>query len=286
MRIAVFSDIHGNYVAFQKCVDYALEQGIQTFIFLGDYLAEFPYPQKTMELLYDMKEKYTCFFVKGNKEDYWLSRRYDTNCVWKNDNLTVGAMHYCYENQREKDIEFYESLSICQEVIIGDAEPILACHGNPRVNNKKLIADRDEAREMIEECPCKYILCGHTHLQGMMEHDNKIVLNPGAVGVALHSDGGKAQFMILHQQEKEWKHEFVSIDYDKEKVIKEMQESGLYDRAPYWTDVTKHLILTGEVSHSSVLSRVMELCKEAGEICEWYNMPEKYWEQALKELLG
>lgn len=74
MDIAVFSDIHGNYVAFQKCLEYAVEKNIDTFIFLGDYLGEFPYPQKTMDILYSMKEKYQCFFIKGNKEDYWINR--------------------------------------------------------------------------------------------------------------------------------------------------------------------------------------------------------------------
>ena len=54
MEIAVFSDIHGNYVAFQRCLDYVLARNINTFIFLGDYLGEFPYPQKTMEMLYNL----------------------------------------------------------------------------------------------------------------------------------------------------------------------------------------------------------------------------------------
>ena len=76
MEIAVFSDIHGNYEAFKQCVDLVLGRGIRTFIFLGDYLGEFPYPQKTMGLLYALKEAYTCFFVKGNKEDYWIDRKY------------------------------------------------------------------------------------------------------------------------------------------------------------------------------------------------------------------
>ena len=66
MEIAVLSDIHGNYEAFQQCLDLVLARGIHTFLFLGDYLGEFPYPQKTMELLYALRETYTCFFVKGS----------------------------------------------------------------------------------------------------------------------------------------------------------------------------------------------------------------------------
>lgn len=49
MKIAVLSDIHGNYVALKKCIDYALEKKIETFVFLGDYVGELAYPQKKME---------------------------------------------------------------------------------------------------------------------------------------------------------------------------------------------------------------------------------------------
>ena len=67
MEIAVLSDIHGNYVALETCVNYALERGIDKFIFLGDFLGELAYPQRTMKLLYSLKEKYRCWFIKGNK---------------------------------------------------------------------------------------------------------------------------------------------------------------------------------------------------------------------------
>ena len=57
MEIAVLSDIHSNYEAFKKCVEYSLDRGIETFVFLGDYLGELPYPQKTMQFLFFLKEK-------------------------------------------------------------------------------------------------------------------------------------------------------------------------------------------------------------------------------------
>lgn len=284
MKIAVFSDIHGNHVAFEQCVKYVLERNISTFIFLGDYLGEFSYPQKTMELLYDLKEQYTCFFVKGNKEDYWINRRYDTNCQWKDGNRTVGAMQYCYENQTEKDIDFFQSLFIAQEIHFEGASSIMACHGSPNKNNEKMLPDNDKTNQIIDECACTYILCGHTHMQGVIERGDKVVLNPGAIGVSLHSSG-KAQFMILHQNGQEWEHEFVSIDYDKDTVIRELRESGLEERAPYWTQVTKHLILTGEVSHGTVLAKAMQLCTEETGSSTWYDVPNKYWEQAITELL-
>ena len=52
MDVAVLADIHGNFEAFQTCIHYALERNIKQFLFLGDYIGEFSFPQKTMELLY------------------------------------------------------------------------------------------------------------------------------------------------------------------------------------------------------------------------------------------
>ena len=58
-------------------------QGVETFIFLGDYVGELAYPQKTMEIIYSLTEKYNCFFIKGNKEDYWLDYQANGEMRWK-----------------------------------------------------------------------------------------------------------------------------------------------------------------------------------------------------------
>lgn len=38
MEIAVLSDIHSNYIAFDACMDYIRKRKIDMLIFLGDYL--------------------------------------------------------------------------------------------------------------------------------------------------------------------------------------------------------------------------------------------------------
>lgn len=285
MKIAVFSDIHANYIAFQKCLDYALGQGIETFIFLGDYLGEFAYPQRTMDIIYALQEQYNCYFIRGNKEDYWINRKYDENCVWKNGNHTVGALQYCYEHLTEQDISFFASLPVSREIRFEGAAPLLICHGSPNKNTEKLLPDDNNTKNIMEGCTQQYILCGHTHRQFVMEHAGKKVINPGSVGVSLHG-GGRAEFTILVQKGYEWEHEFVSLDYDREKVIRELMECGLEVMAPYWCQVTKQLLRSGEVSHATVLGRAMKLCyAELGE-CKWYSIPDKHWKNAIQELLG
>ena len=57
LNIAVLSDIHGNYAALQKCLDYAVTIGIDTFIFLGDYLGELAYPPENNGYIIFRKRK-------------------------------------------------------------------------------------------------------------------------------------------------------------------------------------------------------------------------------------
>ncbi len=52
MDIAVLADIHGNYIALDKCIKYAEKRNIDTFLFLGDYVGELAYPEKAMGMLF------------------------------------------------------------------------------------------------------------------------------------------------------------------------------------------------------------------------------------------
>lgn len=284
MDIAVLSDIHGNYVALKRCVEYALERNIKTFIFLGDYVGEMAYPQRMMDLLYSLKEEYNCYFIKGNRDDYVLNYRKKGEKGWKDKDSTTGALFYTYHNLRKEDLDFYEGLSHRQVLKFEGMPPLTVCHGSPDKNNEKLLPDNENTFAVMEKDENSIILCGHTHVQRVIEHSGKVVLNPGSVGVPLKSDG-KTQFMILHGNDGLWDYEFLSLEYDVEKVISQLRESGLTESAPCWCKVTERLLRTGAPSHGTVLERAMELCKiEMGE-CVWPDVSEKYWEQAVVEML-
>lgn len=284
MRIAVISDIHGNYVSLQKCLDHAADAGADTFIFLGDYAGELAYPHKAMDLLYAVKERYRCFFVRGNKEDYWLGYEQGPK-RWKEYDSTTGCLYYTYQNLRQRDLQFFKALPLKKELTFGGLPPLTICHGSPRRTNEKLLPGSENTFSVMEEDPNDYILCGHTHRQGKIEHNGKRVLNPGSAGFSMDSNG-KAQFMLLRGTQGVWVHEFVSLEYDVEKVIAELHSSGLSERAPYWCRVSEHVLRTGEKSHGVVLARAMAICEEKFGECHWPEVPEECWEQAVGEMIG
>lgn len=82
MKIAVIGDIHSNHIALETCIRHALDRNVDEFLFLGDYISDCPYPQKTMKVIYEMREKYRCFFIRGNREDYMLNHRKNPENNW------------------------------------------------------------------------------------------------------------------------------------------------------------------------------------------------------------
>ena len=49
---------------------------------LGDYLGELAYPEKTLDLLDQVRKEFPCTFIRGNKEDYWIDRQKGLNPDW------------------------------------------------------------------------------------------------------------------------------------------------------------------------------------------------------------
>ena len=53
-KIVVIGDIHSNYIGLERCIEHALKQKPDEFLFLGDYISDCPYPHKTMKIVYEM----------------------------------------------------------------------------------------------------------------------------------------------------------------------------------------------------------------------------------------
>lgn len=260
-----------------------LSQNIKTFIFLGDYGGELAYPEKTMQILYELHDTYKCYFIKGNKEDYWLDYKKNGEVGWQYGNSATGSLLYTYSRLAEKDIEFFENLPISDQLTFPNMPPITICHGSPYKTNQKLLPDNQQTFDIMESMDTSLIICGHTHVQNKIEYKGKTVLNGGSVGGPLYSNG-KSQFLILHGVAGEWKEEFISLTYDTESVIKELHLSGLNKHAPYWYIVTENLLRYGNIPHSTVLVKAMSLCKEDMGSCTWPDIPEKYWKRAVEEI--
>lgn len=281
--IGVLADIHGNDTALERCMTYAAERGIDTFLFLGDYIGELAYPERTMAMLQDIRARYDCTFIRGNKENYWIDYRTSGGGDWEDNNSTTGMLLYAYSHLSDEDIDFFESLPIKQRIEISGYQPFMICHGSPDRVSEKMVPGSERLRQILEDMDTELIISGHTHRQGQETHHGNVFLNPGSVGIPCLS-GGKTQFLILHGGKEGWKEEFVSLEYNVDKVISDMRAERLDFHAPYWNYVTERLLKDGKISNGTVLNQAMALCEAEQGKCVWPHIPEEYWARAVKEI--
>ena len=277
MRIAVLSDIHGNYHALRACVSHAIGHGATTFWFLGDYVGEFPKPQRVMTYLYNLQKKYDCVFLRGNKEDYYIDGKFNPDCDWLKGNQTTGALKYTLAHLTAKDLSFFRDLPISTTIHTPGMPDILLCHGSAENNKQKLLPDDSQTEEIVQSYPEPYIICGHTHKQGIIKADEQMVLNAGSVGVPLgckHS----AQYMLLETVDGRWQPTFVSLPLDVDIIEKEMTCSDILAYAPAWCSVVIQVLRTGKYSQGTVLNEAMKMDQYQS---PYHSVPDACWEKAL-----
>ncbi|MBQ8139168.1 MAG: metallophosphoesterase family protein [Lachnospiraceae bacterium] len=282
MKIAVMADIHSNHVALERCVDEAKRLEADEYIFLGDYVGEMAYPERTLECLTKLKREYPCTFIRGNKENYWIDHKNGKHddWLWQAGTSGSGMLLYSYTHLTDTQIKEFEKMPIAQTMQYDNMPPFVICHGSPFKVNESLREDYDYIDALTESLETELTICGHFHIQTKYVRNGKRVVNPGAVGTPLKS-GGKAQFMMLSACEGLWDTEFHTLAYDVEKTIREMDEENLSMQAPGWYRVAKAILLGKDISQFQVLAKACELCeKEEGKV-DWRCVPEKYWDRAL-----
>ena len=284
MKIAVMADVHSNHVALERCITEAKEKGAEEFLFLGDYLGELACPQKTLEILEQLRKEYPCTFIRGNKEDYWIDHEAGKHPDWKWVNGTSGSgmLRYVFDRITPEQIRAFAEMPIAKTMKYEGFPEFVICHGSPFKVSESLREDYDYIDNLTKKLETELTICGHFHIQSKYVRNGKRVINPGSVGVPLKS-GGKTQFMMLIGENGAWSTEFLTLDYDAGKAIKEMDEENLALQAPAWYRVTKAFLQGKCVTPMMVLTRACNLCEEQEKTVDWRNIPEKYWEMAVNE---
>ena len=291
MQIAVISDIHNNHLALERCLAEAERRNIEHFLFLGDYVTDCAYPKKTMDLLYTLQARKKCWFVRGNREEYMLRHRRGFQDGWRVPSTTTGSLMYTYENLRAKDLDFFEALDIKQTVTIDGFPALLCCHGSPTDSRGDMSVGSEGAKQALDACDEKMIVCGHTHHQGTFVYNGKKIINAGSVGVPVDW-GGQTQFLVLHSQGGEWQEEFIRLEYDREGAVRELYESGLAGKCNVWAKIVEDTLRTGEDKTVKCLELAQMLFarrtmadgeKREGHENEW-EREEECWREAAKRL--
>jgi predicted phosphodiesterase len=183
-ELALISDIHGNGVALDAVLADLVRRGTEQIVCLGDLAAGGPQPHEVIARVRELG----CRVVRGNA-DRWLleglppgrsaeTRRLGHVVAWARARLAPADADYL--------------AALPQTLRIGAADrPSLFCfHGSPRADLDSLLATTPEAEldDLLAEAPQATLnAAGHTHLQLLRRHRDRILVNPGSVGLPLGS---------------------------------------------------------------------------------------------------
>lgn len=230
MKIAVISDIHGNYDALVEVLKMAKKEAVEHLLVLGDIVGYYYHPDKVLNLL----SEWSFDIIKGNHEKI-LENLVVEASLGESIQLKYGSGHQEAVNKLKKQqLDFLRRLPETKSVQI-DNVSLLMCHGSPWSNDHYIYPDSE--KEVILKCDSKehdFVLIGHSHYAFAIKNANSILINPGSVGQS-RQIGGKAFWAIINTKNRYF--QLMSTDYNVEKLLYEVEEKD--PEIKYLTEILK-----------------------------------------------
>ncbi|HQZ12546.1 MAG TPA: metallophosphoesterase family protein [Devosia sp.] len=219
MRIAVFSDVHGNAAALDAVLDDIAVRGVDATVGLGDFLSGAFDPVGVADRLIEMQVP----VVSGN-HDRWLHEGREKD--WPADKLVRAMLS-------ERHFKWLRSMPATQ-VVDGD---VFMCHGTPVSDNTEWMdlfgtdGPRPASREYIEAAGAGFdhavLLCGHTHVPRTVRlADGRLLLNPGSVGLQFVRGTTDAHYAIIERRKGAWSAQLIAIPYDRSRAQQQALAHG------------------------------------------------------------
>jgi predicted phosphodiesterase len=184
MRLALISDIHGNLVAFDAVLADLTARNIEHILCLGDVAADGPQPRGVIARLQEL----ACPIVMGNT-DAWLLHPQLTERKSQLAQNIQDIELWSSQQLTEDDKAFIHTFKPIIEWQLSNGQRLLTYHGSPRSFKEGLLPTTpDEVLEQaFANADAAIYAGGHTHAQMFRPYKDKLVLNPGSIGLAWKS---------------------------------------------------------------------------------------------------
>ena len=196
MRIAIFSDIHGNLQALEAVLADIATQKPDTIYCLGDLVGYGASPNEVTERI--RREGFRT--VMGNYDDGVGFDRDECGCAYREESerlLGDRSLAWTKAQTTEANKAFLRTLE--KEIRFeADGKRILLVHGSPRKMNEYLFEDRaiSSFQRLAASSAADVIVFGHTHKPYVKEVDGVRFVNDGSVGKPKDGDW-RACYVIL-----------------------------------------------------------------------------------------
>lgn len=234
MKIAVFSDMHGNHLAFEAMLADVKREAVDQFVCLGDAIQGGPQPVQVVAQLRDLG----CPVVMGNADD-WLITGQDSGAEKITDTRRQkmnAVRDWQLSLLSEADIAFIKSFRPTIELALEGDQKLLCFHGSPRSFDEAILplTPEEEVRRYLEPQEGTIYTGGHTHVQFIRHFGRTYHFNPGSIGFAFRHDQPEerfradpwAEYAVLTIEGKRSSLTFRRVPFDAQALIDIYHRSG------------------------------------------------------------
>ncbi|MBC7362620.1 MAG: metallophosphoesterase family protein [Candidatus Aminicenantes bacterium] len=249
MKVAVFSDIHGNIGALEAVLADIKKRGVDMVFCGGDLIGYGAFPNEVIELVRDQHIP----AIIGNYDQGIGNDLDDCGCAYRDEfSKALGKRSIAWTKEKVTPENKAYLRNLLERISFNaGGKKVLLVHGSPRRINEYLFADRPDHSiiRMFEVEKVEVIICGHTHLpyikqliveegiETVTEPDGHqvirkkpggsyILVNSGSVGKPKDGDP-RAAYALLSFEDGRFKPEIIRVPYDVESMAKAVEQSGL-----------------------------------------------------------
>lgn len=225
MRIAVFSDIHGNLPALDAVLSDIPSQQVDAVYCLGDLVGYAPFPNEVTERI----RREGIPTVMGNYDDGVGFDRDECGCAYRElteKQLGARSLAWTKDHTTGENKTFLRTLHHEIRFEAND-QRVLLVHGSPRKMNEYLFEDRalSSFRRLAASSNADIIVYGHTHRPYTKLVDGVLFVNVGSVGKP--KDGDWRACYALLQPAAPDPVQFIRREYDVKRVTDAIRRSDL-----------------------------------------------------------
>ncbi len=221
MRIAIISDIHGNFTALEAVLqDLGQRLPVDQLIIAGDLCLNGPCPRESLERVQSLN----CPVIQGNTD-----MEIGTQAPHKGEKKR-SAVGWTREQIGPEGIDYLESLPFSHRISNPQGSDLLIVHANPLNLEDAIFPNAlDTALEhLLGELDSHVgaLAFGHLHIAYTRRWQHLLLVDVGSCGLPRDEDH-RAAYAILDWQNNNWQVEIRRVPYDVQEVVKQLKMCGI-----------------------------------------------------------
>jgi len=226
MKIAVFSDIHGNIEALKAVYDAAISAQAEKFFHLGDLGGYAPFVNEVVDFLIEHELE----GVQGNYDETVANNREHCGCKYEDplqEEMANRSFTWTKEHASSKSKAYMKNLPTEIKRTI-EGKQLWLFHATPKKNNLYWYEDRSEKffHEMAGKGSADIMIYGHTHKPYTKNIEGRFFINAGSVGKPKDGDS-RSCLTLIDITANDVEVTFRRIAYDVQKTADAIVASGL-----------------------------------------------------------